>query len=124
LSDSKSVIRLQKIIESIEAIFFILEDMSIKPTRAIEDRLIKPALRMHIVKTAEQFNKLKVENAFEILNRFDNQDLRGLAAVRNFIAHDYDSTDDSIIEDIIRYDLPRIRENAIKILEEMKEIDK
>jgi len=124
LSDSKSSIRLQKIIESIDAIFFILEDVEIKPTRAIEDRLIKPALRMHIVKTAEQFNKLKEENAFEVLSRFDNQDLRGLTAVRNFIAHDYDSTDDSIIEDIIRYDLPRIRENAIKILEETKEIDK
>jgi uncharacterized protein with HEPN domain len=121
LSDSKSPIRLQKIIESIDAITFILEDIKIRPTQAIEDRLIKPALRMHIVKTAEQFNKLKEENAFEILSRFEDRDLRGLAAVRNFIAHDYDSTDDSIIEDIIRYDLPRIRENAVKILEEMKE---
>jgi len=31
-------------------------------------------------------------------------------------AHDYDSVDDDIIEDTIRYDLPHIKEQAQKIL--------
>jgi len=38
------------------------------------------------------------------------------SAVRNYIAHDYDSTDDNIIEDVIRYNLPVLK----NIIEEIK----
>jgi len=71
---------------------------------------------MHLIKIAEQFSKLKDENAFKILENFSDADLRGISAVRNYIAHDYDSVDDNIIEDAIRNDLPKIREQAKKLL--------
>ena len=57
---------------------------------------------MNIIRIAEQFNKLK-----------------GINAVRNYIAHDYDSTDDNIIEDVVRYNLPIFKE-TIQILLEIK----
>lgn len=53
----------------------------------------------------------------EILENFDKQDLRGLSAVRNFIAHDYDSIDDEIIEDVLRYNFPKIKNVVLEILE-------
>jgi len=41
--------RLQKILKCIDDIEFILENNEIKITRSIENKLIKPAIRMNIV---------------------------------------------------------------------------
>jgi len=114
---SSAINKLDKIIESIDNINFILESKEIKITQAIEDKIIKPAIRMNIVRIAEQFSKLKEDNEFKILEYFSSNDLKGISAVRNYIAHDYDSTDDTIIEDVIRYNLPIFKEIIIKIKE-------
>jgi uncharacterized protein with HEPN domain len=113
---SKVLLYVENIVQSIEDIEFILDDLDIKLTDAIENKIIKPAIRMHIVKIAEQFSKLKDENAFKILENFSDTDLRGISAVRNYIAHDYDSVDDNIIEDTVRFDLPHIKETAKSLL--------
>ena len=75
---------------------------------------------MHIIRMAEQFNKLKDENEFEILEKFDKKDLRGMSAVRNFIAHNYDNVEEAIIENVIRYNLPKIKDQVKSILKDMK----
>ncbi|MCK5293313.1 MAG: DUF86 domain-containing protein [Arcobacteraceae bacterium] len=103
---SSGLNRLNKIISCIEDIEFILNDKELKITQAIEDKIIKPAIRMNIVRIAEQFSKLKDDNEFKILEQFVSDDLKGISSVRNYIAHDYDSTDDNIIEDVVRYNLP------------------
>ncbi|WP_428026974.1 HepT-like ribonuclease domain-containing protein [Arcobacter sp.] len=103
---SNSMNRLDKILECIENIDFIINDNNLKLTHAIEDKIIKPAIRMNIIRIAEQFVKLKDDNEFKVLENFTNEDLKGISSVRNYIAHDYDSTDDNIIEDVIRYNLP------------------
>lgn len=113
---SDSLLRIESIIKSIEDIEYILDDFDVKITKAIENKIIKPAIRMHLVKIAEQFSKLKDENAFKVLENFSDEDLRGISAVRNYIAHDYDSVDDNIIEDAIRNDLPKLKEQAKKLL--------
>jgi uncharacterized protein with HEPN domain len=99
-------LRLKKIFKALEDIELIIDSEALKISQAIDDAVIKPALRMQIVKIAEQFNKLKDENSFKTLEAFNTKDLRGLSAVRNFIAHDYDSVDDDIIESVIRENLP------------------
>ena len=76
---------------------------------------------MHIIKIAEQFNKLKDDNEFEILEAFAKDDLKGINALRNYIAHDYDSTDEHIIEDVLRYNLPVFKKIVTKILEDKSE---
>ncbi|WP_294951703.1 HepT-like ribonuclease domain-containing protein [Sulfurovum sp.] len=119
MSDPK--LRLEKIIESIEDINYILQEFDVKITEAIDNKIIKPAIRMHLVKIAEQFSKLKDENAFKVLEQFSDTDLRGINAVRNYIAHDYDSVDDHIIEDVIRFDLPNIKKDAVSILLQLKD---
>lgn len=112
---SDGIHRLQKIYECIENIEFILNTHEIKITHAIEDKIIKPAIRMNIVRIAEHFAKLKDDNEFKILENFTSDDLKGISAVRNYIAHDYDSTDDNIIEDVVRYNLPIFK----KIIKEL-----
>ena len=113
---SDSLLRIQNIVKSINDIEYILDDLDIKITSAIENRIIKPEIRMHLVQIAEQFSKLKEDNAFKILENFSKKDLQGISAVRNYIAHDYDSVDDNIIEDVVRYDLPNIKVQAEKLL--------
>ena len=116
---SKGIQRLDKILEAIEDIEFILNSKELKITQAIEDKIIKPAIRMNIVRIAEQFTKLKDDNEFKILENFTNNDLKGINAVRNYIAHDYDSTDDNIIEDVIRYNLPIFKKNINQIKKDL-----
>ena len=116
---SKAVQRLQKILDTIEDIEFITNQHDLKITKAIENRLVKPAIRMNLIRIAEQFTKLKNDNEFEILQNFSSQDLKGLSALRNYIAHDYDSTDDHIIEDVIRYNLPNFKGTIEKLLKDM-----
>ncbi len=71
---------------------------------------------MQIISIAEQFNKLKEENEFELLSKFDKDDLRGLNALGNFIAHDYDSVDDEILEVVLRKQIPRLKKQIENIL--------
>lgn len=108
--------RLKNIKNSIDDIEFILNSVEFKISQAIEDKILKPAIRMHIIKIAEQFNKLKDDNAFDVLEKFSSNDLKGISAVRNFIAHDYDSVDDSIIEDVLRINMPIIKTVVVKEL--------
>ena len=114
---SKAYKRVTTIKKALEDIEFILSQKEFKITQVIEDKILKPALRMHIIRIAEQFQKLKDENEFEILEKFDKKDLRGISAVRNFIAHDYDSVDDLIIDNAIRYNFPKIKQIVEKILQ-------
>ncbi len=100
---------LDRILECIEDIDFILTDSNLKITQALEHRILKPAIRMNIVIIAEQFKNLQDKLEFEVLENFTKEDLKGISAVRNYIAHDYDSTDDNIIEGVIRYHLPTIK---------------
>ena len=113
---SSAVDRLKTIYKCIEDIEFIFNNNDLKITHAIEDKLIKPAIRMNIVRIAEQFSKLKDDNEFKILEAFTSEDLKGINAVRNYIAHDYDSTDDNIIEDVIRYNLPVFKDIVSRLL--------
>ncbi|AXX90378.1 hypothetical protein CKA55_12945 [Arcobacter suis] len=115
---SKAINRLNKILDAIEDIDFIINDNNLKITQAINDKIIKPAIRMNIIRIAEQFSKLKDDNEFKILENFSNDDLKGISAVRNYIAHDYDSTDDNIIEEVIRYNLAIFKQTILDIKKE------
>ncbi len=109
--------RLLSILEKIEDIDYFISQKNGKIMLALEDRILKPAIRMQIISIAEQFNKLKEENEFEILSKIDKQDLRGINAVRNFIAHDYDSVDDEILETVLRVHLHKLEKQIKNIVE-------
>ena len=109
--------RIKTIQKRILLIETIIDEFDGKISKALEDETkSRPAILMHIVSIAEQINKLKDESAFEILEIFLKQDLKGLYDVRNFIAHDYDGVDLSIIEDVIRYGIPSLKNSVDAIL--------
>ena len=108
--------RLKTIKEKIEHINQIVEMFDNSITKALSNKVYgSPAIIMHLVAMAEQFDKLKNDNAFEILMRYDKDDLKGAYDIRNFIAHDYAGVNIAIIETIIREKLPHI----YKITEEL-----
>ncbi|MCF6207536.1 MAG: DUF86 domain-containing protein [Sulfurovum sp.] len=85
---------------------------------ALEDEtLSRPAILMHLTSIAEQFARLQNALEYDILSKFEKEDVRGAFAVRNFIAHDYEGVNLAIIEGVIREYLPRIKE-IIKGMEE------
>ena len=112
-----SINRIKTIDKKILLIETIVNEFEGKISKALEDEIkSRPAILMHLVSIAEQINKLKDESAFEILENFSKSDLKGLYDVRNFIAHDYDGVDLSIIEDVIRYGIPSLKNSISKII--------
>jgi uncharacterized protein with HEPN domain len=83
-------------------------------TLALEDeKLARPALLMHLVAIAEQFGRLQNAMAFEILARFEKEDIRGA-----FVAHDYEGVNIALIEGVIREYLPRIKKVVETVLDD------
>lgn len=97
---------IQKKIDFIESI--CKEDGSI--TNALSDeKRSRASILMHLTSIAEQFNKLSEDAEWDILSKFDKNDLKGSYDVRNYIAHDYEGINLSVIEHIIRDKLPKIK---------------
>ena len=113
---SKAIDRLKVIYKKINFIEAICrEDGSI--TRALSDeKRSRASILMHLTSIAEQFNKLSEDAEFEILSKFDKSDLKGSYDVRNYIAHDYEGINLSIIEHIIRDKLPKIKSIIEKMI--------
>lgn len=76
-------------------------------TNALKDFEGQPAILMLLVAISEQFSKLAKKES-RLLEYFDSEDIRGLIAVRNYIAHDYDGVNLAIVEDDLRENMPRI----------------
>jgi len=100
------LVRLRSIKTKIEAIYTIIQRHG-SITNALTDLEGQPAILMLLVAISEQFSKLQKNNA-TLLENFDPEDMKGLISVRNYIAHDYDGINLSIIEDDLRENMPRI----------------
>jgi uncharacterized protein with HEPN domain len=110
------IIRLKSIQQKIKDIYKII-DRHKSITKSLDDFEGQPAILMLIVAISEQFTKLVKVNS-NILKNFDELDIKGITRVRNYIAHDYDGINLPIIEDDLRYNMPRIKEIIDQILKE------
>ena len=114
----ESISKVYLILEKIEYIEQIVSDNS-GIVKALEDSITaRPAILMHLTAIAEQFNKLKKDHADEILNAFDDKDVKGMYDVRTYIAHDYEGVNLSIVEWIIRNGLPKFKKQCQEIIKE------
>lgn len=113
--------RLVLIKDKIEKIFTICEDGIVK---ALEDDTQKrPAILMHLTACDEQLQKIQDSGDMKALSVFTPENIRGIRSVRNFIAHDYEGVNLSVIEDVIRNYLPSIKTNIDKFISMQKEIN-
>lgn len=105
----ESISKIYLVLEKIDYIEKIVEEAG-NISRALDDAVTtRPAILMHLTAIAEQFNKLKLENATHILETFDAVDLKGIYDARTYIAHDYEGVNLAIIEWIIRNGLPKFK---------------
>ncbi len=113
---SKAYGRLEVILKKINFIEEIIVDSG-NITKALEDeRIARAAMMMHFTSIAEQFNKLAKDGEFEILQEFDKRDLKGAYDMRNYIVHDYEGLNLSVLDMVIRQKLPIMKETIEHIL--------
>ncbi len=105
----EEIVKIKIIIEKIELIDEIVCDFGTISTALKDKKMGRPSIVMHLLAMAEQFNRLKNDGAYEILSRFDKEDVKGSYDIRNFIAHDYEGVNLAIIEMVIRTKLPKIK---------------
>jgi len=101
--------RLKVIDKKINFIETICQEDGSITNALLDEKRSRASILMHLTSIAEQFNKLAEDAEFDILSQFDKSDLRGSYDVRNYIAHDYEGVNLSVIEHIIRDKLPRIK---------------
>lgn len=112
----ESISKVYLILEKIEYIEKIVNDND-GIVKSLEDTVtLRPAILMHLTAIAEQFNKLKKDHADEILEAFDDKDIKGMYDVRTYIAHDYEGVNLSIVEWIIRNGLPKFKKQCQEII--------
>ena len=112
---------IQKKINFIETI--CREDGSITKSLSDEKRS-RASILMHLTSIAEQFNKLAEDAEFDILSQFDKDDLKGSYDVRNYIAHDHEGVNLSVIEHIIRDKLPKINTIIEQLLSPIERVSR
>lgn len=114
---SRAYERLETIFKKIVFIEEIIEDSG-NITKALEDeKNARAAMMMHFTSIAEQFNKLAIDGEFEILQEFDKRDLKGAYDMRNYIVHDYEGLNLSVLDMVIRDKLPIMKKTVEKILD-------
>ncbi len=113
------LIRVKSIHKKVSSIFTIVQRHN-GIVEALSDEIeAQPAILMLFIAIAEQFTKLQKSNS-AVLKNFASSDLKGIASVRNFIAHNYDGVQLAIIESTIRNKLPQTLEIINKILMEKR----
>lgn len=109
--------RIDSIHKKLTSVFNIIEKHG-GIVKTLEDEEGQPAILMLLIACAEQFNKLSKHES-KILEKFDTLDIRGIISIRNFIAHDYDGVNLSIVEDSLRFGIPEIFTITKDILKEI-----
>ena len=117
----EDTVKIKIIIEKIDLIEEIVCDFGAISTALKDKKMGRPSLVMHLLAMAEQFNRLKNDGAYEILGRFDKEDIKGSYDIRNFIAHDYEGVNLAIIEMVIRTKLPKIKAVCVLIIKYQEE---
>ncbi len=110
-------VRLRSIKKKIDSIEVVIScHGGIVATLEDEDEA-QPAILMLLVAISEQFQKIQKQDQ-KVANVFGSETLKGIVAVHNFIAHDYDGINLAMIENGLRYEIPRVQETLEKILED------
>jgi len=108
--------KLEFVLKMIDDINFIIKRHGYI-TKALEDREGQLAILMALLQIGETLNKIDASTLkkYDLLN-----DAKGAYSVRNFIAHDYEGVKLSVIEKILRYNLPALKNKIKKTLEDNK----
>ena len=111
MSKDSILAKIDFIIKMIDDLEFIISKHQ-HITKALNDREGQLAILMCLLQIGESMNKIDDE----ILKKYNlSIDAKGAYSVRNFIAHDYEGVQLSKIEEIIRLNIPQLKEKLNKI---------
>ena len=89
--------RLESILEKICYIEQIIANAN-SITNALADKAAScPAILMHLTAIAEQIGKISIYDKEKASEIFGSETIKGFCDIRNFIAHDYDGVNMSVI---------------------------
>ena len=108
---SKRINSINKICEKYGGIYEALENFE----------EAQPAIMMHLIVCNENIDKLMYSDEIDIKSILSQKELRGIKAIRNIAAHDYEGLDFSIIHDVVKYYLPSIKTDIDRFLLSQKE---
>ena len=118
---TQNISKIYSILEKIEYIEQNIESCGSVHGALSDEITTRPAILMLLTGIAEQFIKLKQEQDTRLLSFFTKEELKGMQDIRNFIAHDYDGVELSIIEWLLYNALPKLKakcQEAISFHEE------
>lgn len=113
---SKVINRLNTILRKIEFIQNIVKNNDGIISALEDEENSRASIMMHLTSIAEQFDKLSKDGEFDTLSLFDKNDLKGSYDIRNYIVHDYEGLNLSVIEVVIREKLPNMQKVILDIL--------
>ena len=90
------------ILDSIETINFAFSSK-------IDSKIVQSSIYMNIMRVDEEFNKLKDDCKFEVLQKFDSEDLKFIREIRNLIEFNYEKIKHKDIYIIVKKVLPNIK---------------
>ena len=90
------------ILDSIETINFAFSSK-------IDSKIVQSSIYMNIMRVDEEFNKLKDDCEFEVLQKFDSKDLKFIREIRNLIEFNYEKIEHKDIYIIVKKVLPNIK---------------
>jgi uncharacterized protein with HEPN domain len=94
---------LLKIINDIDKVISYSKGLSFE--EFLEDEIVVDSILFRLIQISESIKKLSTD----FKNKHNNIPWIDIAGFRNRIVHDYDSTDYSIVYEIVKKDLPEIR---------------
>jgi len=110
---------ISKIYTIVEKIEYIEKNIQTKGgiVNALSDEVTtRPAILMLLTSISEQFTRLKHLDDTALLSYFEDEDLKGMQDVHNFIAHEYDGVELAIIEWLLRNALPKLKQQCLTII--------
>ena len=96
-----------KIINDIDKVISYAKGLSF--LEFIEDEIVLDSILFRMIQISESIKKLSTE----FKSNYNDIPWVDISGFRNRIVHDYDSTDYSIVYEIVKKDLPRIKNELI-----------
>lgn len=78
---------------------------------------------MLLIAIGESIKRIDKATNKELLSQYANIDWKGVMGMRDIIAHHYFDIDAGVVFDVIKNNLPELRQTIHKMLEEMSSLD-
>lgn len=106
----ENLYKLDKIIQEID---FIFEQTKGELVQALKNETKQKAIFMSLINIKETIKNIQDSEDTEVMVIFREEDMKRLSKSRNIAAHNSQAMDLNIVTNLIRYDLPKLKQNIV-----------